>query len=389
MSVPDSAANVIGVRNSGLMRLIPDAHMNLRMLRVLAIPIWILLSACSRSEGAVANSEDAAMKAIPVRLSPVQLRPDDELLRFAGVSRVRQRAELTFQVNGVVQSRDVDIGHEIKPGQILMTLYNPTLQPNYDAARHRLAQLQADQSQATSELDRLLTLHERGVIPLQELEQQATRADSLQSAVSNADASLQQAASLLREAELLAPFAGTVEQILLEPGEFAQAGQAVIRIASATQLEVEIRVPAHLTDSLTVGQQLAVWPSLANTTSKDSAHMARVIEIGRSNTGESALYPVVLALPENSVRTGEALEVGVARRLEPALVIPMAAVMRSADGLTVFHSVNNRVKRVAVEIEQLQGEYAIIKPGALPEGALVVYSGITRLADGDLVEVLP
>lgn len=363
-------------------------QLDLRRMLLLAILAGIVLSACSETEDLAINGADNNTGAIPVRVTTVQLRPDDEMLRFAGVSRVRQRAVLTFQVSGVIQNRNVEIGDQVTAGQTLMSVYSPTLQPAFDAARHRLAQLQADRLQASNELERLQTLYERGVIPLQELEQQNTRVASFTSAVSNAEATLEQTRSLLQEAELVAPFNGTVEALLLEPGEFVQAGQPVIRIAASSQLETEIRVPAHLTEGLSVGQLLPVWNSVSDQ-NDEGGQTASIIEIGQSSTGQSALYPVVLALAENSVRTGEALEIGVPRRSEQALVIPMSAVMRSADGLTVFLSNNNRVQRAPVEIEQLQGEFAVIKPGTLIEGMQIVYAGITRLADGDLIEVLP
>jgi RND family efflux transporter MFP subunit len=224
---------------------------------------------------------------------------------------------------------------------------------------------------------------------MQELEQQSTRSESLVSAVNNARATAEQAASLLRETQLIAPFSGSVEQILVEPGEFAQPGQAVLRIASADQLEAEIRVPAHLIDSLVPGQELTAWSSLGSTDADNSVMTATILDIGQSSTSQNSLYPVVVSLPAPLIRTGEALEIGVPRRRESALVIPMSAVMRSADGLTVFQSINNRVTRVAIEVEQLQGEFAVIKPGALEEGAQIVYAGITRLAEGDQIEVLP
>jgi membrane fusion protein, multidrug efflux system len=354
-----------------------------------ALVMAIALAACSEPAEVAVVEPTNSSRAIPVRVASAELRADDELLRFSAISRVRQRALLTFQVGGVVQERSVEIGDQISAGQALMTLYSPSLQPAAEAAQFRLEQLQADKTQADRELERLRTLYDRGVIPLQELEQQATRVDALVSAVSNARATAEQAASLLREAQLVAPFNGTVEQILVEPGEFAQPGQAVIRIASADQLEAEIRVPAHLTALLSTGQVLTAWRSLSASADENAVMAATILEIGQSSTGENSLYPVVVSLPDQQTRTGEAIEIGIPRRNEPALVIPMSAVMRSAQGLSVFQSTNNRVTRVSIEVEQLQGEFAVIKPGSLQPGAQIVYAGITRLADGDIIEVLP
>ena len=358
-------------------------------LALWGLALAVVLSACSESAEVAEMAAEETSAAIPVRVATVERRSDDELLRFSSTSRVRQRASLTFQVGGVIETRSVEIGEQVSAGQTLMTLYSPALQPAAQAAQFRLEQLQADKTQADRELERLKTLYERGVIPMQELEQQATRSESLVSAVNNARATAEQAESLLRESQLIAPFSGSVEQILVEPGEFAQPGQAVLRIASADQLEAEIRVPAHLTESLMPGQELTAWRSLGSTDDTDAVMPVIILEIGQSSTGQNSLYPVVVSLPDRQIRTGEALEIGVPRRSESALVIPMSAVMRSADGLTVFQHINNRVTRVAIEVEQLQGEFAVIKPGALQEGAQIVYAGITRLAEGDQIEVLP
>lgn len=362
---------------------------SINSLTAWVLSLAVVLSACSESAELAENEAEQSSTAIPVRVASVERRSDDELLRFSTTSRVRQRASLTFQVGGVIEARSVEIGEQVSAGQTLMTLYSPSLQPAAQAAQFRLEQLQADKNQADRELERLKTLYDRGVIPIQELEQQSTRAESLVSAVNNARATAEQAASLLRETQLIAPFSGSVEQILVEPGEFAQPGQAVLRIASADQLEAEIRVPAHLIDSLVPGQQLTAWRSLGSTDADNSVMTATILDIGQSSTSQNSLYPVVVSLPAPLIRTGEALEIGVPRRRESALVIPMSAVMRSADGLTVFQSINNRVTRVAIEVEQLQGEFAVIKPGALEEGAQIVYAGITRLAEGDQIEVLP
>ena len=364
-------------------------HFNLRLLLFVTILAGLLLSACSEPDHAAANAADNNTQAVPVRLTTVEMRQDDEMLRFASVSRVRQRADLTFQVSGVIRQRTAEIGQTVQTGQTLMSLYSPSLQPSYDAARHRLVQLQAEQQQSANELQRLETLYARGVIPRQELEQQQTRMEALSAAVANAEALAEQAARLLQESELRAPFDASIEQVLREPGEFVQAGQPVLRIAAATDMEAEIRIPAHLAQALTVGQTLPVWNSIFHSDNSAPAQFAHVVEISQSSTGNNNLYPIVVALGESGFSTGEAIEIGVPRNSQPALVIPMSAVMRSADGLTVFTNHNGRAQRTAVEVEQLQGEFVVIKPGALSAGTQIVYAGITRLADGDPIEALP
>lgn len=350
-----------------------------------------LMAGCSGS----AEENDALLaiggdQAISIRVAAVDQHSSDDTLRFAGISRARQRATLTFQVGGVIQSRAANIGQQVLAGQVLAQLYNPQLEPARDAARSRLEQLRADTAQARRDLTRAEQLHERGVSPLSDLEQQRARVDSLTAAVANAEASLQQSQRLLAENTLRAPFAGDIEAVLLEPGEFAQAGQEVIRLAARDGMEIEIRAPAHLLRDLREGQILPVWSSL------DGARgSGQILEIGSSSSGSNTLFPLVVALDGDDMRAGEAYEVGIPRRTEPALVIPISAVMRSAEGLTVFRfnggndGNTGTVSRVPVSISALLGEQAVLQGDTLNAQDAVVYAGLTRLADGDRVRVLP
>lgn len=345
-----------------------------------------LLQACSRAESINGPPDNAPVR-VPVRVAPVELREGDEVLRFASVARVRQRANLTFQVAGVIADRQVEIGQEVEQGQVLVRLYNPQLEPVRDAAKARLDQLHSEVGQALRDLERTEKLNEEGVLPIHDLEQQRSRVEGLQSALANARATLDQAEQMSQESSLRAPFAGHIEAVLLEPGEFVQAGQPVLRLAAREGLETEIQVPAHLLAGVNVGEPVPVWSTL------NGAQFEGVVsEIAMGSSGSSALYPVLVSLSGqamSALRTGDALEVGIRRQRQVELVIPMSAVMRSAEGLAVFRVIDQQVSRVPIIVRQLQGDYVAVEQGSLSRDDVIVYAGLTRLADGDLVEVLP
>lgn len=369
----------------------PVSFQPLSPARTLAIVIVAATLTCcgqpaDSSNTAVASSEQP----VPVRIAGVSQISSDDTLRFAGISRARQRATLTFQVDGVLRSREADIGQHVATGQRLAQLYNPQLQPSRDAAQSRFEQLHADLAQARRDLVRIVELHERGVSPLSDLEQQRSRVENLLAAVNNAQASLQQSESLLAENTLKAPFSGVVEAVLLEPGEFVRAGQAVIQLAARDGMEIEVRAPAHLLRNVDIGQTLPVWSSLSGARSN-----GLVLEIGTSSSGTNTLFPLIVALQGDDIGAGEAYEVGIPRRTEPARVIPITAVMRSAGGLSVFRfdadtsGDTGTVSRIAVQISELLGDQAVLEGNALTPQDAVVYAGLTRLADGDRVRVLP
>ncbi|WP_022962226.1 efflux RND transporter periplasmic adaptor subunit [Halopseudomonas pelagia] len=360
------------------------ATVNGHYLTVAVAFFALLLAGCGAGSSAEVAVGDQPF-AVPVRAAEVVASAPAEPLRFAGSVRARDRASLTFQVGGVLRSRQVEIGQQVQAGDVLAALYNPELVPARDAARARLRELQAQAEQARREQQRGEQLFERGVLSTQELEQQSARLAALNASAGSARAALKQTEQLSAESQLRAPFSGRVEALLVEPGEFVAPGQAVMRLASSDGLEVEVRVPAHLIGDLAVGQALPVWSSLTGRQA-----VGRLLELGQGASQAGVLYPMVISLESADFRSGDAVEVGIERNMGDALRVPLSAVMRSADGLAVFRvTEKGTVRRVAVTVSDLQGEQAILGDSPLKQGDHVVYAGLTRLADGDAVELLP
>ena len=352
------------------------------VLPVLVAAIMLVQLGCSdRGQAAVADSTEA----VTVRAAPVESLWSGQSLRFAGTVRPRQRASLTFQMGGVLRQRDVELGESVTKGQELALLYHPEITPARDAAAARLRELQANTEQTRRDRKRSRELAERGVISRQELEQQEARLEALEAAVASAAASLAQAERMTEEMLLRAPFSGSIEALMVEPGEYVAAGQTVMRLAAAEGQEVEVRVPASLLRELTVGDRLPVSDSFSG--AEWSGH---IIEVGRSAIEGRVLYPLVVGIDSREVSAGDAVEVSLQRQRMEGLGIPLAAVMRSGEGLAVFRvTADERVERVGIEVSGIQGDRVLLAPGALVAGDAVVYDGLTRLAAGDRVRRLP
>ena len=345
---------------------------------LLLVPLALVV-ACRTSEVA------SETQAVTVRVATVQAGEDQAPLRFAGVVRSRQRAELTFQVSGTLQERSAELGQAVEPGDVLARLQNPQLIPARDSARARLRETEAQLRQADQEYQRATTLRERGVLSEQDLEQLMARRDALEAARGTARASLAEADQVLREGELRAPFQGTVEAVLAEPGEFVSAGQPVLRVSSPQGLEAEVRIPESLRTSLAPGDEVMVWRVM----SRNSEPLTGVVtEIGRgSRRGE--LYPLVVSLDDPSLAPGVSVEIGVRRARTEALGLPVLAVFRSPEGPAVYRVRDDIAERIPVLVQQLTGEQVLVYAEGLVAGDKVVYAGLTRLLPGDKVEILP
>lgn len=363
--------------------MLKPSRSHIRLVIGVLLPLSFL--ACTESSSLpVADGSGPFSQAVTVRAATVQRQQGEQWLYFAGVARARERANLSFQVGGIIASRTAQIGQVVKANEVLATLYNPQLGPAEQGAQARLLQLQADVEQSERDLTRLVQLSERGLLADQRLEQQRSLIAGQRASIESASAALVQSRQLNQESALRAPFAGRVEAVLLEAGEFAQPGQVVMQLTGASETEVEVSVPPHLLATMEIGQSVPVRHSLS---ARETVGV--VTETGEASSGAKALYPLVVRLADPTVRGGEALEVGIRREADNSLSVPLNAVMRSADGLTVFRVEGDRARRVPVEIDQVFGQQAILKGNTLSAGEQVVYAGLSRLADGDIVEVLP
>ncbi|MGQ7272430.1 efflux RND transporter periplasmic adaptor subunit [Marinobacter nauticus] len=352
---------------------------------VLVSALLAVLSVSGCRGGGTESGENADNTPVSVRVSSVTGGQMEEIpLRFSGIVRAAQRATLTFQVSGTLKERPVELGQTVKPGDVLARLYNPALEPARDSAAARLDELRTQFEQAQREWERSSRLHQRGVVSEQTLEQIAARRDSLRASMATAEASLAEATRLLEESVLKAPFAGQVEALLVERDEFVGAGQPVMRLSSPLGREVEVRVPAHLLGHVRIGQELPVW--LVQDRNREPA-TGTVVEIAQGSSIRGELHPVLVSLPPNSLSSGEPVEVGIAPVRESAITVPLLAVVRDSTGTSVFRVQDQVAQRVPVEVDRVIGERVMVHPGALSPGDQVVYAGMTRLVDGDTVEV--
>ncbi len=305
-------------------------------------------------------------------------------LRFSGIVQAAQRATLTFQVSGALKEQAVELGQQVAAGDLLARVYNPALEPARDSAAARLEELRTQYEQAQREWERSRRLRERGVVSEQSLEQLASRRDSLRASVATARASLAEATRLLEESELRAPFGGRVEALLIEQDEFVSAGQPVMRLSSPKGREVEVRVPAYLLGQVSLGQNLPVW-SVQNRAR--APIQGAVMEIAQSGGNRGELHPILVSLPDGTLEPGEPIEVGITPDQISGMTVPLLSVMRYQSGASVFRVSSDVVRRVPVAIDRIVGEQVYVSSADLQPGDQVVFAGLTKLTDGDSVEV--
>lgn len=351
-----------------------------------------VLLGCSQSDSAPIDS----VRPIAVRTSPVTAVENfAEPLRFAGIVQARRRATLTFQMSGTLRKRPAELGDKVAKGQVLARLFNPTLEPSRDSASARLDELKTQHEQAAREWERSQRLFKKGVVSEQTLEQLKARRDSLKASVATAKAELAESEQMVTESVLKAPFAGRIAALYAEENEYVSAGKPVVRLSAPSDYEVEVRMPTYLLSQVVVGQSVPVW----NVHKRNLPPVTgEIVEIAQPGATRGELHPVLVRLPPGSLEAGVPVEVGIAPKTASAITVPMLSIVRSSSGTSVFRVEEATAQRVNVNVHRIVGERAVVTSvtsvtsetsDSLRPDDQVVYAGMTKITDGDPLEILP
>mgnify|MGYP001118388415 CR=1 FL=1 len=351
-----------------------------------AVAIWaalaiviVLIIALAVMRKPPEKAEDAGEKAVAVRTVEVQARPVRDVLRLPARIEPLQEAALGAQRAGQVVERLVDKGQAVAEGQLLMRI-DARL---WTAARRR-AEIEA--RDAERDLKRWKELEKTGSVSASEYEGIERRRDA-------AEIALDEARTMEAQCEVRAPFAGTVVDRLVDVGDYANEGQAVLRLIRLDRVKVAFDVPEQDAGALQPGQQKTF--TLAALPGREFEGTVTFVSSQAARESNSFAAELEAENADGALKGGMIAEVALLRReREGAIVVPLAAVVPRKGEHFVFTAVDGRAVRKRVLIGSLTGHEAVLD-GGVESGERVVVEGHRGLQDGMSVaeaaagEVLP
>ena len=325
----------------------------------------------------------AVPQALRVEVTVAQPFSGEREVRFAGVTRAADRAQLSFTIAARLDRRPVNVGATVRAGETIAELDAREVRHAAAAAAASLAELEARLDQLERDRRRVQQLLEVEAATAEELEHVSTQRLALEAARDGARVQLAEARRLEVESVLTAPFDGAVTTVWREPGEWVAAGQPVVELAGSGEREVEIQLPEGLVGALEATHGLEVVLPFTGVRVP-----GQITSVGRAAAGPGRLFPVLVTLDAgHDVAAGQTAEVLLKVPVDAEVAVPMRAVLDpGASQPAVFRVVGDRVERVAVALGPMHGERIAVS-GAIEPGDRIVVAGHTRLADGDLVEV--
>src|SRR5262244_259905 len=202
-----------------------DRAVGTRVLPLVAVAAAALLAAC-RPE-----TEASQPEVRPVRTVTVVKRPSGETVTYTGRIEAENEARLAFRISGRMIERSVNVGDNVRPGQIVAKLEPQDELNALRSAQAALAAAEAQFAEARSNFERQRTLLARDVASRAQFERAEQAMETARAQVDTAQAQLKAAQDRVSDTELKVDAAGTVTATGAEAGEVVQAGQLVIRVA--------------------------------------------------------------------------------------------------------------------------------------------------------------
>lgn len=223
----------------------------------------------------------AATQAAPVSPLPVAAAPVPAGIQAKGFVVAERTATVSANVTGRIAALHVAEGQNVTRGALLATLdqrsarYDLSVsEARRQVAIARLAEAEADATQAGLDLTRVQSLTSSGAVSMAQLDKARTTAmaraaarDAARQEVALADANLSVARYRLDETELRAPFDGVVSAINAQPGEVVSPSSAggftrtgVCTLIDTGSLAVDADLPEALLADLRPGVRAMVRP---------------------------------------------------------------------------------------------------------------------------------
>lgn len=343
----------------------------LRML--LAATFAFALASCSDNKAAVIPPAEIP---IPVMIQPVVTGDQGRILQYSGLIASNAESRLSFKIGGMISRIDVKEGDHVSAGQLLATLDLTEIDAQVQQAQQNVEKAQRDEN-------RLKNLYRDTVATLEQLQ-------NIHTQLSVATESLHIATFNRQYAQIRAATSGTILQKLMNEGEYAAAGTAVLLFNGTAASDWVVRFGVSDKDwaVLRKGDKATVsidaYP--------DQPFSGTITKLAEGADAANGTYPVEVTVSP----AGHKLAPGLfcTLRLQPPShtvysFIP-ASALSEGEGSTGFvytlNADNKTVKKIPIHIAFLQGGQIAVN-GGLDHVQQVITEGVGYLTDGAAVRV--
>ncbi len=358
-----------------------------RLLALVAVlGLTVTLDACKKADGSesdssaassgdsTASATDAPTTALALPVAAMTVRDGDLVLTVATTGQVAsdEVSALRSEVAGTVEKVLVRPGDRVRRGQVLVTFDPRPLDINV-----RDAEAGLDRAMQTYRETYYPDSVVSGRVPTED----QRRTAMIRAGVPSAQVSLDRAKLEREKANVISPFDGLVDQVMIAPGMRVSAGELLTRVVNLGALRIDAQVLEHDLPLIREGGQ-AIVSSAASGNRPIIGRIVAVLPIVDTTTRSGRAF---VRVPANSaLRPGMYADVKLeATRLPGRRLVPTRAIIQRDNRPLVFVVRNGRAQWVYINPGRSNGLDTEVLPDS-GTGLIPVEPGDEVIVEGHL-----
>jgi RND family efflux transporter MFP subunit len=341
-----------------------------------------------------AGATPAPAQALPVAVARVTREDLFKEVTIPAEFRPYLKVELHAKVSGYVDQINVDIGDQVRAGQLLARLEVPELRDELARAKAAEKRAEADYKDAHLVYTRLLAVEKEhpNLVAQQELDAAESKDATTEATIAAAKAEVQKEQTLLGYTQIIAPFDGVITRRYADPGSLIQAGTAsdtqsmpLVCLSDNYRLRLDTAVSVDYVKDIHIGDQLDVLvESLTNKVIKGT-----ISRISRKVDDETRTMITEIDVPNPKLELVPGMYAKAVLKVQPhaqALVIPIEAVPPGQSSSVYVINQQNEIEERPVTTGLETSDKCEVLAG-LKEGEMVLIGSRSRVRAGQKVEV--
>jgi len=313
----------------------------------------------------VASGENNSPSSAPIHVQTTTVREQqiNSRIEVVGTLQAIHQAVIAAKITGTILDIPVVLGERVEKGALLVKI-------NAEEISARLLQAQAQLAQARRNLQREEKL----------LKQQASTPETVKTmkdTLAVAQAGYHEAASMLSYTTINAPFSGVITQKIVNNGDLATPGAALLHLENPKQLQVIAPVPESLILQIHQGDTLTLHiPAVTQELSGTIGEISPIVD----SHSRTSLVKINFA-PAPGLRTGMFARVQLPGKVTTTLMVPETAIVPFGQMEKIFVVQKNRAQlRLVRSGRHRNGEVEILS--GLKAGEEIVSANNTLLSNG-------
>jgi RND family efflux transporter MFP subunit len=282
--------------------------------------------------------------------------------QFPGKLLPVEQSKLSFEIPGKIKNIYVDVGDDVKEGQVLAKLDDRE-------ALARLNQVKASYDLSKQVFERFQDLRNQGHISLQEL-------DKATSDLTIAKSEYEFYAVKLEQTSLMSPYDGVIQNRFLDSGTVINQGIPILEIIDSNYVEAHISMPVQYLNDMRIGNDYDF-----EIDGKDLK--AQLSRLAPMSPGGSDSRLAIFKF-NNFINPGSIAKLSLKiNKISRGTWVPLRSLSQADQGLWALYTIdeNNIVVRDLVQIVYFEDQYAFVN-GTIKDGDLIVLGGAAKIIPG-------